>query len=104
MSSLKRGGLIQIAVNGFRYDCKGEFTSNLGRAKREAIIGVDKVHGFTEKPQVAFIEGKITDRGDLDRDALVNMVGATVTMLQANGKDRGPVKRLVCRRRYRGHR
>jgi len=84
--SQRRGGLIQVQVNGEVFDAKGNWTYNLGRPKREAIIGMDVVHGFKETPQAAFIEGEITDRGTLDLATLVSLVDATVTLSLANGK------------------
>jgi hypothetical protein len=84
--SQRRGGIIQLQVNGELYDAKGNFTYNLGRPVREAIVGSDTVHGYKETPQVAFIEGEITDRGTLELDKLVTMDGATVTLELANGK------------------
>src|SRR5690606_31032277 len=84
--SQRRGGLIQFQVNGEIQDAKGNFTYNLGRPQREAIIGADGVHGYKETPQVPFIEGEITDRGNLDLDKLVSTTGATVTLELANGK------------------
>lgn len=86
MSGQRRGGLIQFQVGGVIYDAKGNFTYNLGRSKKEAVIGSDAVHGYTEKPQVPFIEGEITDRGTLDLAALVDSTGVTVTLELANGK------------------
>jgi len=82
----RRGGIIQFNVDGVLYDAKGDFTYNLGRPKRVAIIGADGVHGYKEEPQPAFVEGAVTDRGNLDLDALVTMTGATVTVEAANGK------------------
>jgi hypothetical protein len=82
----RRGGIIQFQVNGVLQDAKGNFTYNLGRPKREAIIGADGVHGYKETPQVAFVEGEITDRGALDLDGLTRVDGATVTLELANGK------------------
>lgn len=84
--SQRRGGIIQLQVNGELYDAKGNFTYNLGRPVREAIVGADTVHGYKETPQVAFVEGEITDRGTLDLEKLVTMDGATVTLELANGK------------------
>jgi len=84
--SQRRAGLIQLQVNGVRYDAKGSFSYNLGRPIREAIVGADGVHGYKETPQVAFIEGEITDRGDLDVTKLVGLTGATVTLELGNGK------------------
>lgn len=82
----RKGGIIQVQVDGVMHDAKGEFTYNLGRPKREAVIGADAVHGFKEMPQAAFIEGKFTDRGSLDLNALVTLQDATVTLTTANGK------------------
>ena len=86
MADQRRAGLIQLQITGKIQDAKGTFTYNLGRPKREAIAGSDGVHGFKETPQVAFIEGAITDRGNLDLDALVTTKDATVTLSLANGK------------------
>jgi hypothetical protein len=86
MSNQRRGGIIQVQVNGEIYEAKGSWSYNLGRAKREAIVGSDGVHGYTEKPQVAFVEGEITDRGTLDLASVVTMTDATVTLELANGK------------------
>jgi hypothetical protein len=82
----RRGGIIQLQVNGELYDAKGNFTYNIGRPKREAIVGADSVHGYKETPQACFVEGEITDRGTLDLDGLVSLTGATVTLELANGK------------------
>lgn len=86
MASQRIAGLITLRINGVGYLAKGKFSYNLGRPKRETVIGTDKVHGFTEKPQQAYIEGEITDRGDLDVAKLVTAEGATVTLELANGK------------------
>lgn len=82
----RRGGIIFVKVNGDIQDAKGNFTYNLGAPIREAIVGADIVHGYKETPQVAFIEGEITDRRTLDLEALVRTENATVTLELANGK------------------
>lgn len=84
--SQRRGGIIQVQVGGVIHDAKGNFTYNLGHPKRKAIVGSDGVHGFTEEPQVSFIEGEFTDRGALDLAALVDTEIQTVTLALANGK------------------
>jgi len=81
-----RAGLITLQTNGEVQDAKGNFTYNLGRPIREAIIGADGVHGYKETPQVAFIEGEITDRQTLDVAALVSLREATITLALGNGK------------------
>lgn len=82
----RRGGIIYVKQDGVQYDAKGNFTYNLGRPKREAIVGADSVHGYKETPQVAFIEGEITDSRGLDLGKLVTGDGVTITLELANGK------------------
>lgn len=84
--SQRKGGIIQVQVNGEVYDAKGSWSYNLGRPMREAIVGSDVVHGYKETPQVAFIEGEITDRGTLNLATLVGLTDVTVTLSLANGK------------------
>ncbi len=86
MADQRRAGLIQVKISGEIQDAKGEFSYNLGRPKREAIIGSDGVHGYKETPQQAYIEGAITDRGTLDLAALVTGRDQTITVSLSNGK------------------
>lgn len=80
------GGIIRVNVDGREVRAKGGFTYNLGLPKRDAVIGTSEVHGYTEKPQPAFIEGAITDTADLDLKALMRATNATVILDLANGK------------------
>lgn len=82
----RRSGVVFFKVSGEIYDAKGSFTYNLGRPKREAIVGSDGVHGYKEMPQVPFIEGEITDRSTLDLGKLAELNGVSVTLELANGK------------------
>lgn len=82
----RRGGTIEFKIDGQLMDAKGDFTYNLGRPKREPIVGADGIHGYKEMPQVASIEGEITDRGTLDLDTVLQATAATVTLTLANGK------------------
>lgn len=79
-------GLIQLQTNGEVLRAKGEFSWNLGKPKRSAVVGSDGVHGYKEEPQVAFIEGAITDAGDIDGAALATLKDATVNLKLGNGK------------------
>lgn len=80
------GGTIEFKIDGEIYNAKGSWTYNLGRGKRETIVGADGVHGYKEMPQVPYIEGVITDRGDLSIDTLLKLVDATAMLQLANGK------------------
>lgn len=86
MEDQRRAGLIQLQIGGEIQDAKGVFTYNLGLPKREAIPGSDGIHGYKETPQVAFIEGAITDRSTLDVAALARGTGLTVTLTLGNDK------------------
>ncbi len=86
MANQRVAGLIEVKANGEKYDAKGSFSYNLGLPLREAIVGSDGVHGFKETPQVAFIEGAITDRGNLDLRALAGGKDMTVSISLGNGK------------------
>lgn len=80
------GGKIFFHINGTRQLAKGNFTYNLGTDLREPVVGSDEVHGYTEKPQAPYIEGEITDRGDLDVKAMLGVTAATITLELTNGK------------------
>jgi len=80
------GGTIALKVNGDIYFAKGNFTYNLGKPKREGVIGADTVHGYKETPQIPFVEGEITDRNELSLEDLVTLDEATITLELANGK------------------
>lgn len=85
-NSTLRGGMLYLLVNGQRYDAKGDFTYNLGRPKKTAIVGADAVHGFYTEPQAPFIEGAITDARDTDLAAFLDTVDATITLELQIGK------------------
>ncbi|QJC78895.1 phage tail tube protein [Pseudomonas umsongensis] len=80
------GGIIALKLNGDMYFAKGNFTYNLGKPKKEGVVGSDRVHGYKEVPQVPFIEGEITDRNELNLEDLVTLDDATATLELANGK------------------
>lgn len=81
-----RGGLLAVKVDGRTYSAVGNFTYNSGAPLRTALIGAVEVDGYSEKPQAAFIAGEFRDGEDVDTEALVAIVDATVTLELANGK------------------
>lgn len=80
------GGLLSLKVDGNVYKAKGNFTYNLGRPKRDGVVGAEGVHGYKETPQLAFIEGEITDSIDLDLVTLLNITDATGFLELGSGK------------------
>lgn len=87
MAGQKRvGGLISFKIDGEQYNAKGNFTYNLGKPKREGVVGAEAVHGFKETPQLAFCEGEITDNVDLELSTLLDVTDAVVTLDLGAGK------------------
>lgn len=79
-------GLLEVQVNGNILQAKGSFDYNLGKNKKTAVVGHDRVHGYKELPQVPYIEGEITDASDLDVESLMEASDVTITLKLANGK------------------
>lgn len=87
MAGLGRiAGTLALQINGEVYNAVGNFTYNGGAPKREMLVGPDRIHGYSEKPQVPFIEGEIRDTGELSLETITNITGATATLNLANGK------------------
>lgn len=80
------GGILSVKVGGEVHKAKGAFTYNIGQPLREAVVGVDGVHGFKETPQVGFIEGSITDRADLKLKDFLNLTNVSIMVKLRNGK------------------
>ena len=79
-------GALSFQLNGKTLRMKGAWTYNLGRPKRDPIVGADGVHGYMEKPQVPFIEGAVTDGRSLVLDDLLGFTNGTCTLHLRNGK------------------
>lgn len=83
--SQRVGGIIQFQAGGVLLAAKGNFTWNVGKPKRDAVIGADRVHGYKEAVQVPFIEGAITVDEDTDVDAILTLKDATAFLSLSNG-------------------
>jgi len=79
-------GVLSFQLNGNTLRMKGNWTYNLGRPKRDAIVGAESVHGYTEKPQVPFMEGAVSDGRSVVLDDLLNFTDGTCTLHLRNGK------------------
>lgn len=86
MARNRVAGLIALKIDGDLCKAKGNFTYNLGKPKRDAIIGADAVHGYKEAVQVPFIEGEITDTSEMSLESLLGITDSTVTLELGNDK------------------
>lgn len=80
------GGLLFVKIDGRQVRVRGKFTFGTGVSKKEAVVGLDGVHGYKEMPQVAYLEGEISDTSETDILALQNLRDGTVTFEYGSGK------------------
>lgn len=82
------GGITLCTIDGVPYRVRGNVTINLGQPKREAVVGLSGVDGYTEKPQAPSASGELTDDRKVSiKNAILNMTSSTVTFECANGKE-----------------
>lgn len=79
-------GTAFLSVDGVSYMLVGDFEYSPSKVSRETLIGMDAVHGFSEKPNAGHISGTIRDAGNLSVAALNAMENVTVVAQLANGK------------------
>ena len=86
MGNSRLAGVAFIKVDGRQLLLRDAAKYSIDPMERETIVGMDKVHGFSEKPRAGFIESTITDTGDLSLSDFQKMTDVTVTLELANGK------------------
>ena len=79
-------GTVYVKIDGKQVRVRGKWTLNPGEPKREAVVGGDGVHGYTEKPQACYLEGEITPTAELNIRELQNVREASVTVEWGAGK------------------
>lgn len=88
MAAIKNfiAGTAYIYVDGRNYLLRGDFQYRPTTVERKSLVGMDKVHGFSEQPAVGMIKGKMSDAGDLRVGDFNKMRDVTVVAELANGK------------------
>lgn len=81
MAFSRKGGIIYLKLNGVQRDATGVFTAHPGTPKREMVVGADSVHGYTEVPQPAYIDGEITKDSGFTIAELNNFMGNVMLQL-----------------------
>lgn len=79
-------GTASLTVDGQNYLLVGDFEYNPSTVTRESLVGMDDVHGFSEKKRVGSISGTLRDTGGLTVADLNAMDNVTVVAQLANGK------------------
>jgi hypothetical protein len=79
-------GTATLTVDGQNYLLVGDFEYNPSTVTRESLVGMDDVHGFSEKKRVGSISGTLRDTSGLTVADLNAMDNSTVVAQLANGK------------------
>jgi hypothetical protein len=82
------GGTIEFDLNGNPIMIASDaITYNLGKPLRETMVGPDKVHGYSEKPQPPFAEGEWRLLRGTSLSGIVTTTQANIHMILANGTE-----------------
>ena len=79
-------GTAYLTVDGVTFAVTGDFEYSPSVISRESLVGMDRVHGYSEKPNVPHISCSIRDMGNLSVAGLNAMTNSTVVAELANGK------------------
>lgn len=79
-------GVTGITINGNAYMLVSDLTWSPNKWKRETLLGLDSVHGFSEVPTQGFIEGVLRDSADILVGNFNLMRCVEVLVVLANGK------------------
>lgn len=83
---LRLAGITGVTIDGDAYMVVSDVTWSPSRWKRETLVGLDSVHGFSEVPIQGYIEATLRDSGDLTVDSFNEMRCVEVLVNLANGK------------------
>lgn len=79
-------GTVYLSVDGQTYMLVGDFEYSPSKFSRESLVGMDGVHGYSEKPIQGHIGGTLRDSGGLSVESLGDMTNVTVVAELANSK------------------
>src|SRR5260363_91825 len=83
--SNRMAGMAYLHVDGKSYLLSGDLSYNVSSVSREALLGMDGVHGYKETPQAGVISATLRDAGGLTVADFNAMTNVAVTVERANG-------------------
>jgi hypothetical protein len=79
-------GITGVTIDGVAYMVVSDVTWSPSRWKRETLLGLDSVHGFSEVPIQGYIEATLRDQATITVDSFNEMRCVEVQVTLANGK------------------
>jgi hypothetical protein len=79
-------GITGVTIDGTSYMVVSDVTWSPMRWKRETLVGLDSVHGYSEVPIQGFVEATLRDSGAISVTAFNAMTCVEVLVSLANGK------------------
>lgn len=79
-------GITGLTIDGTPYMVVSDVTWSPVRWKRETLLGLDSVHGFSEVPAQGYVEATLRDAGDLTVESFNEMRCVEILVTLANGK------------------
>ena len=79
-------GITSLTIDGTSYMVVSDVTWSPARWKRETLVGLDSVHGFSELPIQGYVEATLRDSGSISVGAFNDMRCVEVLVNLANGK------------------
>lgn len=79
-------GITGLTVDGNAYMVVSDVVWSPSTVRRETLVGLDSVHGFSEVPVQGFIEATLRDSGTLSVASFNQMSCNEVQVTLANGK------------------
>lgn len=85
-TSNRLAGTASVTTNGVTIMVAGQFKYSPSTVKRETLAGMDRVHGYKEKPSAPYISCQVRDSGGTTVADFNDMTDVTVVAELANGK------------------
>ena len=79
-------GITGLTIDGTPYMVVSDVTWSPVRWRRETLLGLDAVHGFSEVPVQGYVEATLRDAGDMVVEDFNEMRCVEVLVSLANGK------------------
>jgi hypothetical protein len=86
MAMGRLAGTAYLYIDGVSYPLVGDFKYSVAPISRSTLSGMDRVHGYKEKPRPGSMAAKIRDWGGLSVGGVNAMTNVTVVAVLANGK------------------